>query len=174
MIRPLLKGFIEVVERAKVSLAAELWVRAPKPVGRLPECALCLVLAVGVAHAQPASDGTATGAACRDPARPMIRLELVFGTSRPGGRPVSEAEWIGFLETEVTPRFPAGLTVLGGLGQWQGSDGRLTREQSKILIILHEPDDRTEAAIEAIRAAYKRRFDQESVLRVESFSCVSF
>jgi hypothetical protein len=32
----------------------------------------------------------------------------------------------------------------------------------------------TEAAIEAIRSAYKQRFDEDSVKRVDSLSCVSF
>lgn len=104
----------------------------------------------------------------------MVRLELVFGRSRPDGSLVSEPEWIEFLETEVIPRFPAGLTVLSGLGHWQSAAGDFTREPSKVLLIWHEPNDGAEARIEAIRLAYKRRFDQESVMRVESTSCVSF
>lgn len=104
----------------------------------------------------------------------MVRLELVFGTSRPDRRPVSETEWAEFVADEVTPSFPAGLTVLNGLGQWQDGDGRLARERSKVLVIWYEPGDRAEAGIEAIRAAYKQRFDQESVMRVESDACVSF
>jgi hypothetical protein len=135
---------------------------------------LSLGLTACAERPQPAVGENLAGPRCHDPARPMVRLELVFGMSRPGGRPVSEAEWADFLATEVTPRFPAGLTVLGGLGQWQGANGRVTSEQSKVLIILHEPGGRTEAAIEAIRAAYKRRFGQESVMRVESAACVSF
>jgi hypothetical protein len=117
---------------------------------------------------------SAGDADCPAPASMMTRLELVFGMSRPDGRVVGEAEWLGFLEGEVIPRFPAGLTVLDGLGHWQSDDGRLVREQSKVLIIWHAPDDSTETRVEAIRAAYKQRFDQESVMRVESLSCVSF
>ena len=99
---------------------------------------------------------------------------MLFGASRPDGRIVSDAEWVDFLDNAVTPRFPAGLTVLRGHGQWRGGDGALVREQSRVLVIWHEPTERTERDIEAIRAAYKRRFDQESVMRVESVSCVSF
>ena len=58
--------------------------------------------------------------------------------------------------------------------KYDASAEKLTKEQSKILVIWHEPSTRTEADIEAIRSAYKARFDQESVMRVDSLSCVSF
>jgi hypothetical protein len=103
----------------------------------------------------------------------MARLELLFGSSRPQGGTVTEEDWSSFLDTEVSPRFPAGFTVLNGPGQWRGSDGRLAKEQSKILVIWHQSSARTEADIEAIRSAYKMRFQQESVMRVDGISCVS-
>src|SRR5690606_41197674 len=58
---------------------------------------------------------------CAAGAFPMARLELYFGTQRPGGAPVTEAEWAAFLDEKVTPRFPDGLTVLTGNGQWRNS-----------------------------------------------------
>jgi hypothetical protein len=63
--------------------------------------------------------------------------------------------------------------VLSGVGQWRGQDG-LTKEQSRILVVWHERSPNRDADIEAIRSAYKSRFDQESVLRIDSVSCVSF
>jgi hypothetical protein len=136
--------------------------------------ALAIVAAVGVAQTRVLPVTIPPGFACRGSAHAMARLELLFGTSRPQGGTVTEKEWSSFLDTEVTPRFPAGLTVLNGPGQWRGSDGKLAREQSRILVIWHEPNNRTEADIEAIRSAYKARFAQESVMRVDSTSCVSF
>ncbi len=50
----------------------------------------------------------------------------------------------------------------------------VSREQSHILVIWHAPTSRHETDIEAIRTAYTSRFDQESVMRVEGWSCVSF
>lgn len=112
---------------------------------------------------------------CGEGAFPMARLELYFGTQRPGGAPVTDAEWAAFLDEEVTPRFPDGLTVLEGNGQWRNSQGVITRETSTLLIILYEPSAEKHAAIEDIRAAYKDRFDQESVMRVDGpTQCVSF
>jgi hypothetical protein len=132
--------------------------------------ALALVLPGGLApsplRAQPA---------CAEGAFPMARLELYFGTQRPGGTPVTEAEWAAFLDEEVTPRFPDGLTVLTGNGQWRNSQGVITKETSTVLVILYDPAAQKDAAIEDIRAAYKDRFDQESVMRVDGpTQCVSF
>jgi hypothetical protein len=114
------------------------------------------------------------GAACRAGAAPHARLELLFGLGRKEGGEIGEAEWRAFLDAEVTPRFPEGLSVFGGYGQWRGSTGAIARERSMMLVIWHRPTADTEARIEAIRAAYKVRFAQDSVLRVDSLSCVSF
>jgi hypothetical protein len=114
-------------------------------------------------------------AACTGESFPLARLELYFGTQKPGGAPVTDAEWHAFMAEEVTPRFPDGLTVLRGYGQWRNAAGVITRETSAVMIILYEPAAEKEAAIEDIRAAYKDRFDQESVMRVDAGTqCVSF
>jgi hypothetical protein len=136
--------------------------------------ALFLGLASGIALARLVTPSPAASMTCVSPSRAMARLELLFGTSRPHSAPVSDVDWQAFLDSEVTPRFPAGLTVLRGPGQWHGSDGIVAREQSNVLVLWYEPTSRTGADIEAIRAAYKKRVDQESVMRVDSVSCVSF
>jgi hypothetical protein len=143
--------------------------RAQRPVHGFVLLALAIGIAVGAQHAK--SDA---GATCPPSAEVMGRLEMLFGTARRGGPPITEAEWASFLDAEVTPRFPAGLTVLRGPGQWRGTDGVLAKEQSNIVVIWHKPTRATEAAIEAIRFAYKQRFNQDSVMRVDSISCVSF
>jgi hypothetical protein len=103
------------------------------------------------------------------------RTELFFGTSRPDGNVVSDDKFKRFLDQEVTPRFPDGLTLLTGQGQFRNSNGVIIQEKSKVLILLYPLDD-TEASnrIEAIRSAYKVAFQQESVLRVDSRAGVSF
>jgi hypothetical protein len=103
------------------------------------------------------------------------RTELYFGTSRDDGPPVSTAEFSEFLDQDVTPRFPDGLTLLTGYGQFRTSNGVLVRETSHVLILFY-PLQMQEAGkrIHEIREEYKRRFRQESVLRVDSVSMVSF
>lgn len=135
-----------------------------------------VLLAVTLAACTAAFEvGPGAAADCAAGAFPMARLELYFGTQRPGGAPVTEAEWTAFLDEEVTPRFPDGLTVLTANGQWRNSMGVVTKETSAMLVILYQPSAEKEAAIEDIRAAYKDRFEQESVMRVDAGTqCVSF
>lgn len=130
---------------------------------------LALVLATGVIFVRPALD------ACPASAKAMSRLELVFGTARRDGPPVGDEDWRAFLDAEITPRFPSGLSVLEANGQWRGDDGTLTRERSRMVLIWYEPTGKSSEAVEAIRAAYKTRFDQDSVLRADDrTACVSF
>jgi hypothetical protein len=111
-------------------------------------------------------------------AEPWLRTELFFGMSKPDGTAISEAEWEAFLDAEITPRFPDGLTVLEGAGQWQEEDGDIVEERSKVLVLLYprEASAESNAEIEEIRAAYERTFTQESVLRADDDRpvCTSF
>ena len=103
------------------------------------------------------------------------RTELFFGTSRPDGTVVTDDKFKRFLDSQVTPRFPDGLTLLTGSGQFKNSSGVIIQEKSKLLILLYPLTD-TDASnrIEAIREIYKQMFQQESVLRVDSRAGVSF
>jgi Protein of unknown function (DUF3574) len=123
--------------------------------------ALLLLLAAGCAGPGPALDP-------RPGIQAVVRSELVFGRLKPDGGIVSDAEWRAFVETEVTSRFPDGFTVQDVLGQYRGRDGRIIVEPSKVLLIVHPPDARPRAAIQEIREAYRRIFQQESVLLIES------
>ena len=111
---------------------------------------------------------------CADPGcRGMLAAELLFGLSRPGGS-IDAAAFDDFLDRSVTPRFPAGLTVLDGAGRWRAPDGRLTRERSKLVLIVTDPGPATRAGLEAIRSDYRARFDQQSVGLVLTRVCASF
>jgi hypothetical protein len=102
--------------------------------------------------------------------RPLqfVRTELFFGTARLDGA-VTEAEFLAFLDAEVTPRFPDGLTLLKAHGQFTGDDGILVREESFLLVHLYPLESAKEGdrKIEAIRRRYLKQFQQESVLRVD-------
>jgi hypothetical protein len=135
----------------------------PSAPRRRPGLLLAGVLAAGLLGG--CATATVTAPAPSPPAlREMVRSELYFGLTRPGGGQVTEADWQRFLAEQVTPRFPDGLTYLEGNGQWRGASGVVTREPSRVLILIHEPGPGPVTAIEEIRALYRRQFDQESVL----------
>ena len=103
------------------------------------------------------------------------RTELFFGLSRPDGSPdVTGAEFETFLESEVTPRFPDGYTVVVTEGRWRGASGVTQREPARLLILVHDDTRECDERIDAIRDAYKSRFKQEAVLRIDSTARASF
>jgi hypothetical protein len=104
----------------------------------------------------------------------MLRLELLFGMQRRDGSSVTDKEWRAFLDSEISPRFPNGLTVLAAHGQWRNQTGAIAAEESRMLVIWSPRSADIDAKVEAIRSTYKQRFDQESVMRVDGMSCVSF
>lgn len=111
--------------------------------------------------------------------RPLVgeiwaRTELYFGTDRPGAN-VTDAQFMQFVDKEVTPRFPDGLTLLGGYGQFLNSNSRLIKERSKVLILFYPLNlKNANEKIQDIQDRYKKMFQQESVLRSDSLTQISF
>jgi hypothetical protein len=93
---------------------------------------------------------------------------LYFGRAIADTGTVSDSAWSGFLRDVVTPRFPDGITVLRGEGQWRGANGSIVREPSFVLEVIHPRTPAIETALAEIVAEYKRRFQQEAVMRVTS------
>lgn len=115
------------------------------------------------------------GPSCAAGEQPMRTAQLFFGQNV-GGRPgVTDADFRKFVDEELTPRFPQGLTVLDGGGQWKGPDQKLIRESSKVVVlVLPRRSLTTGLKLNAVRDAYKQRFKQDSVLIVTQGSCASF
>lgn len=110
-------------------------------------------------------------------ARGWVETRLYFGLGPAGGarRGVRGSVWRRFLDDEVTPRFPAGLTVSDVYGQWQGKgEGRPERLRSKMLILLYPATEENARRVDAIRAAWKQRTGDQSVLKVTEPAEVSF
>jgi Protein of unknown function (DUF3574) len=145
---------------------------------------LGLLLSVGgCAHVPPgAGPAPVTASLHGDAERPAqaqgwVRSELYFGVATEGDEKsaIAETQWRAFLDREVTPRFPDGLTVFDAYGQWlfRGRTGP-ERQNSKVLVILHEHTPQRMADIEAIRWAWKRVTGHQSVLWSRQAAEVSF
>ena len=99
---------------------------------------------------------------------------LYFGTVIPAGGSVSAEAWKAFVNETVTPRFPAGLTVVQGSGQWQSASGPIISEASYILNIVHAGTAREQKALAEIVRIYKDKFKHEAVLRLSAPACAGF
>ena len=134
---------------------------------RIAALMAAVTLVAGCAH-QPRST-------CAPGDTALRRSVLYFGAAIPGSTDsVDGVEWQTFLDTEVTPRFPDGLTWFDAHGQWRGRDDQVIGEASRVLILLHDDDVATTASVEAIRTAYKQAFAQEAVMVEREPSCVAF
>ncbi len=136
---------------------------------------LIALLAIVVLSACSSATGAQPAAECGDGFEEFAEYSLFFGRSdSTGAEVVSEEAWDEFLADTVTPRFPDGLTVMDGRGQWQLESGAVQKERTKILYILTAPGDGGMRLLGEISEEYKRRFEQESVLVTSNTTCVSF
>ncbi|HKP74209.1 MAG TPA: DUF3574 domain-containing protein [Longimicrobiaceae bacterium] len=136
---------------------------------------LLLVLALPLAGAACANSGVVVGGPAMQVGFPVRRPvamgdtvadRLYFGRGIPGGGVVTDSAWGAFLREVVTPRFPDGLTVYSTYGQWREPDGRIAREESFVLEIVHPAGPNADADLLQIANAYKQRFRQMAVMRV--------
>jgi hypothetical protein len=128
--------------------------------------AVAICLSSGV-HAQSVE--------CRGVQKPQQVAELIFGRGLRARMRVSDNEWMLFVDDEITPRFPDGLTVFEASGQWRDkASNKIFRERSRIVVLVlpGNPDDLTH--LNEIVEAYKRRFRQQSVGMIVRPACVSF
>ncbi len=132
--------------------------------------ALCVAVALSLA----ACATTAPTPGCPAGQQRLRTAQLFFGRNIAGQSGVSEAAFRQFVDQELTPRFPDGLTILDGGGQWRGPENRLIRQSSKVVLIVLPKRADAGDRIEAVRAAYKTRFHKDSVLLVTQAACVSF
>jgi hypothetical protein len=118
--------------------------------------------------------GGAAHAACDPGLRQVTTAELFFGLAEGRGAMVDEAQWRAFLDKEVTPRFPEGLTVWNTTGQWRNPDGTVVREPAKVMLIVLPGAPDQAARLDAIVTIYTARFPQHSVLLTEHRECARF
>jgi hypothetical protein len=109
---------------------------------------------------------------CGVSSAPQLRTTLYFGLARPKGS-VTELEWQIFLRDEVTRRFPDGLTVWEAEGQWRTPAGTIDHEQSKVLLLVHPDTAAARQSVLGVIEAYRKTFEQESVLWENARVCVS-
>jgi hypothetical protein len=121
----------------------------------------------------PASSAGAQLLDCRGGQRPTEVAQLLFGRNIGNRIGVSESAWTRFLDREIVPRFPDGLTVFDATGRYRLAN-RVAREPSKIVEIALPGTPEDMVRLNEIVEAYKSRFKQQSVGLIVRPACVSF
>src|SRR5947209_18093394 len=125
------------------------------------------VLLSATAHAQSFE--------CRAGQKAQQVAELTFGRRIVGHIAVSETQWVQFVDNEITPRFPDGLTIYDAAGQWRDpATKKIVRELSKIVLIVLPGSAEDLARLNELVEIYKRRYRQQSVGMIVRPACVSF
>src|SRR5690242_11047016 len=139
----------------------------PRQIRHMLAAILVLPLLGNSASAQPV--------ACSAPLKPQQVAELLLGRKIGDRFGVSETQFLNFLDREITPRFPDGLTVYDARGQYRDSErNRIVREPSKVVMIVLPGHPEDMARLNEIADAYKKRFRQQSVGILLRPACVSF
>ena len=93
-----------------------------------------------------------------------VKTEVFFGANRPDGRKISAADWADFMDGVMTPRFPAGLTVYEAYGQMQRADGRIEKQASWVVVILHPKNPGIDRSVGEVTDAFRGRFKAQVVI----------
>lgn len=110
----------------------------------------------------------------RDGLRAAHLERLYFGRNIGDSAVVSDAAWAGFVRDVITPTFPEGATVWDAAGQWRAPDGTVVREKSFVVELLHLVTPDVERRVQQVMDEYKKRFAQQSVLRMVTNVRASF
>lgn len=128
-------------------------------------------LLLSVAAALWASHATAHRD-CPEGMDPVNEHRVFFGVENDEGTVVTEEQWTRFLADTVTPRFPAGLTVFDGRGQWLDPAGMLNRDRVKI-VMAAAAGDRDLTPVNEIAAEFMDRFGAIAVFHMWNESCAA-
>jgi hypothetical protein len=135
---------------------------------------IVVLMALLAACAAPQALPPPPVAACPEGRQQAVLADAFFGRNIGPRLGVTQAAWQGFVDAELTPRFPDGISVTDVAGQFRGANGVIVREPSKRLTLVLTDAPAQRAALAAAIAAYKMRFRQESVLVSETPVCVAF
>jgi hypothetical protein len=91
----------------------------------------------------------------------------IAGLGRPDSAVVSDTDWRAFADDAFRRWVPSGLTETDAAGRYLADNVWVT-ESTKVVTIVHTGAPVLNAGIDSVIALYRRRFQQESVGRVQS------
>ncbi len=111
---------------------------------------------------------------CPAPLEPHLRAALYM--SGRNTEAVADERWEQLVNEVLIRHFPGGASVLETTGWWERADGRPGTSAGRMIVILHPLSDRAAfvAAVEAVIAEIKTRFNHRAVLWEEARVCATF
>ena len=103
----------------------------------------------------------------------QLRTAQLFLGRKAPGLAIKSADLQAFIDKEIGPRFPEGVTVLEGGSRWQGADNMLIRDAAKVVMIVLPARGDSGGRLHAVQTAYRARFSQDTMLVVTPPSCVA-
>ena len=128
--------------------------------------AACAVLAACQSAPKPAATpAVSVGVVVPAPeSEKWVCTELVFELApyeaEGLGLAAAEGTWRTFLDEDVIPRFPEGVTVVDAYGQRRDNtarSGEIVRSRCRVLVIVHPDNAAKRGDIDAVREAYRAR-----------------
>lgn len=128
-------------------------------------------LAVLILGLSLAGCATAPKLACPSGQTAIQTAQLFLGAKPPAR--LADKDLRAFVDQEIAPRFPDGVTVVDGGGQWKGPDDRMMRDAAKVVLVVLPARGNPHVPVEAVRTAYRDRFKQETVVVTPPPACVA-
>lgn len=85
------------------------------------------------------------------------RIHMSMGT---GEKALSEKDVRGFVDTEITSRFPDGLTSTVSRGQWSSPEDGLIKETTVVVDVQVEGTKENRSRIDEVVRAYLKKFKE--------------
>jgi hypothetical protein len=112
---------------------------------------------------------------CSCASQKFTETDLYFGLSKDDGTIISDSAWNAFVQINVAPTFYKGFTVVKTEGRWlDEKSGKVYKEPSHIVISINKMNHHLSQHIDSLRNIYKKLFQQQSVLRVDKKTKISF
>ena len=97
-----------------------------------------------------------------------VKAEIYFGRDLPAGQEISRWAWADFMDKVLTRHFPKGLTVYEAYGQMQHANGRIEKQSTWVVAVVHPKDPATDKAIQEIIDAFRRQFNKAQAVYVST------
>jgi hypothetical protein len=135
---------------------------------RMVQMALVVLALSLVAGAYDTARGEEPATAAVTPPAEWVKTEIYFGCNLPGGQQISRWAWSDFMDKVLTRHFPKGLTVYEAYGQMQHADGRIEKQSTWVVVVLHPREPAIDQVIREITDAFRKQFNKAQVVHVSA------